>query len=65
MNHLPLRTVKLIRERFIDTFNDHQVVEYKVDDFESVFVLNSLVLAIVISEDPMPVCLNAEKSIGT
>lgn len=58
--YLPLRTIQYIRDKYKESFNAHTCVEYKVDEFESVYILDdSLVIAINIYTEDIPVCLNA------
>ncbi len=58
--HLPLRTIKHIADKYKESFAPHNYVEHKVNEFESVYILDdSLVIAINIYIENMPVALNA------
>lgn len=58
--YLPLRTIKFIRDKYLESFKAHTYVEYKVDEFEAVYILDdSLVIAVNVLTEGIPVCTNA------
>lgn len=58
--YLPLRTIQYIRDKYKESFASHTYVEHKVDEFESVHILDdSLVIAVNVYTEGIPICLNA------
>ncbi len=58
--YLPLRTVIYIKDKYKKSFEFHNYIEFKVDDLESVYLLDdSLAIAVKINLVRQPVPLNA------